>query len=224
MWRNTLNPLPCLEFLPSVWTLPFTSPTPTTSTTKSSSTSRKSSSGLPKLATPKFSTSFWISHVSDQLTQNTSLKQYIICQSYVKTETILNSSFGVAPIGFRGIKILRSRGINMVTGFILTDFWPQLELTLCWSCAAVTNIDTSGIIAFEELEKTLKRRNIQVCPISLILRINWHGEFTQYKWFLIMVPSPKVKMYFAACGGITDTQLTKCWFYQLEQLHVWREA
>ena len=28
--------------------------------------------------------------------------------------------------------------------------------------AAVTNIDTSGIIAFEELERILKKRNIQV--------------------------------------------------------------
>jgi len=35
------------------------------------------------------------------------------------------------------------------------------------SSAAVTNIDTSGIIAFERLEKVLKRRNVQVILLNL---------------------------------------------------------
>ena len=103
-WSNTLNPLPCLESSLSVWTLPFTSPTPTTSMTKSSSTSRKSRSGLPKLATPKFSTSFWISHVSNQVTPK-HVTHVVYFSILCKIETILNSGFGLAPMGFRGLYV-----------------------------------------------------------------------------------------------------------------------
>jgi anti-anti-sigma regulatory factor len=34
--------------------------------------------------------------------------------------------------------------------------------TICLCSAAVTNIDTSGVIAFEEIEKALRKHDVQV--------------------------------------------------------------
>lgn len=55
-------------------------------------------------------------------------------------------------------------------------------MSMGYESAAVTNIDTSGILAMEELERALKRRKIQVHLniLHLLCHITFISKFEVY--------------------------------------------
>lgn len=74
-------------------------------------------------------------------------------------------------------------------------------------CAAVTNIDTSGIIAFEELEVTLKKQNIQVI-LQSITALRVLEKLNSAPQFAFSLHSLALTMSGLSCAIFSTLQIT----------------